>query len=195
MADTDTEVAEVWEDFHALVNMTSPELRDWLVNTPDGVDTYAPEPDLDVHALGLRVLQLLSKRRTDLTSSDVDLMREVADLIHSRLRNPPEADVNDVIAFVRSVSRSWEPNRGRRLTSCARRRAFVPTRRTRCCSAAVTPGFFRSRRGPTRKRRLLPSSWVLTQARTHSSQRVQRSRSMSMSFWPCIKRSRSASAE
>jgi len=95
MADTDTEVAEVWEDFHALVNMTSPELRDWLVNTPDGVDTYAPEPDLDVHALGLRVLQLLSKRRTDLTSSDVDLMSEVADLIHSRLRNPPEADVND----------------------------------------------------------------------------------------------------
>jgi Protein of unknown function (DUF3140) len=95
MADTDAEVAEVWEDFHALVNMSSPELRDWLVNTPDGVDTYAPEPDLDVHALGLQVLQVLSKRRTDLTPSDVDLMREVTDLIRSRLHNPPEADVND----------------------------------------------------------------------------------------------------
>ena len=70
-------------------------MADTDTEVPDGVDTYAPEPDLDVHALGLRVLQLLSKRRTDLTSSDVDLMREVAGLIHSRLRNPPEADVND----------------------------------------------------------------------------------------------------
>jgi hypothetical protein len=95
MARVDFEIAAVWEDFHALVNMSSPELRDWLVNTPDGVDTYAPEPDIDVHALGLRVLQLLDKRRTDLTESDVDLMIEVIDLIRSRLANPPEDDVNN----------------------------------------------------------------------------------------------------
>ena len=95
MAQVDAEVAQVWEDFHALVNMSSPELRDWLVNTPDGVDTYAPEPEVDVHALGLRVLQLLDKRRTDLTESDVDLMIEVIDLIRSRLANPPEDDVNN----------------------------------------------------------------------------------------------------
>ena len=95
MARVDTEVAEVWEDFHALVNMSSPELRDWLVNTPDGVDTYAPEPDIDVHATGLRVLQLLDKRRTDVTESDVDLMIDVIDLIRGRLVNPPEDDVNN----------------------------------------------------------------------------------------------------
>jgi hypothetical protein len=95
MARVDSEVADVWEDFHALVNMSSPELRDWLINTPDGVDTYAPEPDVDVHALGLRVLQVLDKRRTDLTQSDVDLMQEVTDLIRSRLANPPEDDVNN----------------------------------------------------------------------------------------------------
>ncbi len=95
MAAVDPDVAEVWEDFHALVNMTSPELRDWLLNTPDGVDTYAPEPDIDVHALGLQVLQILDKRRTDLTSSDASLMREVTDLIRSRLANPPEADIAD----------------------------------------------------------------------------------------------------
>jgi hypothetical protein len=95
MARVEAEVATVWEEFHALVNMSSPELRDWLVNTPDGVDTYAPEPDIDVHALGLRVLQLLDRRRTDLTESDVDLMVEVVDLIRSRLANPPEEDVNN----------------------------------------------------------------------------------------------------
>ena len=51
MARVDSEVADVWEDFHALVNMSSPELRDWLMNTPDGVDTYAPEPDVNVLAV------------------------------------------------------------------------------------------------------------------------------------------------
>jgi len=95
MVRVDPEVAEVWEDFHALVNIGSPELRDWLLNTPEGVDTYAPEPDIDVHALGLQVLQVLEKRRTDLTQSDIDLMREVTELIRGRLRNAPEADVND----------------------------------------------------------------------------------------------------
>jgi Protein of unknown function (DUF3140) len=93
MAQVDPDVADVWEQFHALVNMSSPELRDWLLNTPDGVDTYAPEPDLDVHALGLQVLQVLEKRRTDLTPSDVGLMREVTDLIRSRLANAPDDDV------------------------------------------------------------------------------------------------------
>jgi hypothetical protein len=92
---TDTEFAQVWEQFHALVNMSSPELRDWLLNTPEGVDTYAPEPDIDIHSLGLRVLQVKEKRRMDLTNADLDMMREVTDLISSRLRGAPEADVND----------------------------------------------------------------------------------------------------
>jgi hypothetical protein len=92
---TDPEFAQVWEQFHAMVNMSSPELRDWLLNTPEGVDTYAPEPDIDIHALGLRVLQVLEKRRTDVTNADLDMMRDVTDLIRSRLSNPPEADVND----------------------------------------------------------------------------------------------------
>ncbi|GIH13815.1 hypothetical protein Raf01_19870 [Rugosimonospora africana] len=91
----DSEFVEVWENFHGLVNMASPELRDWLFNTPDGADTYAPEPDIDIHALGLQVLQIKEKRRTDITSTDLDTMREVSDLIRGRLQNAPETDIND----------------------------------------------------------------------------------------------------
>ena len=91
----DSAFVETWESFHDLVNMTSPELRDWLMNTPDGADTYAPEPDIDIHALGLQVLQLKQKRRTDLSESDLDTMREVIDLIEGRLQNAPEADIQD----------------------------------------------------------------------------------------------------
>ena len=92
---TDPQVGQVWETFHELVNMTSPELRDWLVNTPDGVDTYAPEPDIDIHDLGLRVLQVKEKRRTDLTRSDMELMEQVTELISGMLSQPPEADIAD----------------------------------------------------------------------------------------------------
>ena len=91
----DSAFVETWESFHDLVNMTSPELRDWLMNTPDGADTYAPEPDIDIHALGLQVLQLKQKRRTDLSESDMDTMREVIDLIEGRLQNAPDADIQD----------------------------------------------------------------------------------------------------
>ena len=91
----DPEFVVLWEDFHELVNMSSPELRDWLLNTPEGVDTYAPEPDVDIHELGLRVMQVLEKRRTDVNDADMDLMREVSDLIRTRLVNPPAGDVAD----------------------------------------------------------------------------------------------------
>jgi Protein of unknown function (DUF3140) len=91
----DSVFVETWETFHDLVNMTSPELRDWLLNTPDGVDTYAPEPDIDIHALGLQVLQLKQKRRMDLTGTDLDTMRQVIDLIEGRLQNAPESDIQD----------------------------------------------------------------------------------------------------
>jgi hypothetical protein len=91
----DSAFVETWETFHDLVNMTSPELRDWLLNTPDGADTYAPEPDIDIHALGMQVLQIKQKRRMDLTGTDLDTMRQVITLIETRLQNPPEADIQD----------------------------------------------------------------------------------------------------
>jgi Protein of unknown function (DUF3140) len=91
----DSVFVETWETFHDLVNMTSPELRDWLMNTPDGADTYAPEPDIDIHALGMQVLQIKQKRRVDITESDMGTMQEVIDLIEGRLRNAPESDIQD----------------------------------------------------------------------------------------------------
>jgi uncharacterized protein DUF3140 len=93
MARTDPEVAQLWEQFHAAVNMTSRELRDWLLVTPGGGAAYAPEPGVDVAALGEHVLRILDKRRSDVTDADVEVMRQVTDLITSRLANPPADDV------------------------------------------------------------------------------------------------------
>ena len=86
------EIEQVWDTFHQLVNMSSPELRDWLLTTPDGADAYAPEPGIDIHELGGRVLRLLEKRRVDLTDDDVAVMRLVTEYIVGRLLNVPREE-------------------------------------------------------------------------------------------------------
>jgi hypothetical protein len=94
MTRSNPEVDQVWEQFHRLVNMPSPELRDWLLAVPDGADAYAPEPGIDVYELGMRVLRLLEKRRVDLSPDDVATMRLIAELICGRLTNPPQEDAS-----------------------------------------------------------------------------------------------------
>src|SRR4051794_38289205 len=93
MARTNPELERLWTQFHSLVNMTSRELRDWLLTMPDGADAYAPVPDVDLPALGERVLRIKDKRRTDLTDDDVAVMAQVSDLISGRLSNAPREDV------------------------------------------------------------------------------------------------------
>ena len=72
-----------WNRFHEVVNMSSRELRDWLgVDAEDAADgprdvDAGPPADPDDRVLGRRVLDILGKRRTDLTRDDVDVMGHV----------------------------------------------------------------------------------------------------------------------
>jgi microcystin degradation protein MlrC len=92
LAYTDPETAELWDRFHALVNMPSPDLRAWLGTAPTDPAAYRFDPDLDVVETGRRVLQLLERRRTDLTAADTALMRQVTDVIAAWLADPHEDD-------------------------------------------------------------------------------------------------------
>src|SRR3954471_3749632 len=74
---------ELWDDFHRVVNMTSRELQDWLMVQGAEEQTEA----LPEHAgppLGHRVLEILRKRRVDLTPDDVQVMDKVVDKVMSR---------------------------------------------------------------------------------------------------------------
>jgi hypothetical protein len=96
MTRSNPEIEQTWDIFHRVVNMPSPELRDWLLSTPDGADAYAPEPGIDVHQLGERILRILEKRRGDLTDDDIATMRLVTELVVGRLTNaPPEEATNE----------------------------------------------------------------------------------------------------
>lgn len=84
----------MWQEFHGAVNMSSPQLRDWLLAQTSLNDTYPSEPGMDIVDLGNRVLQILGKRRSDLNGDDVELMREVTELINRRLDQRPADEVD-----------------------------------------------------------------------------------------------------
>ncbi|OLT11272.1 hypothetical protein BJF79_24580 [Actinomadura sp. CNU-125] len=79
-----------WEDFHRLVNMTSDELRTWLLTDASGEDAF-PEPGEGpgVSELGARVVDILRKRKVDLTDGDAEVMQEVVDYVEEHLDHPP----------------------------------------------------------------------------------------------------------
>jgi hypothetical protein len=85
---------ELWEEFHAMVNMTSRELTDWmLTESSDGGLAVAPgSPELEV---GEQVVQILAKRRTDLTPDDVDTMRLVVEQVRTIRGDEPEPEAYD----------------------------------------------------------------------------------------------------
>jgi hypothetical protein len=80
---------ELWEEFHQVVNMTSRELRDWLVVRNSGEVTEAL-PDQAGSETGRAVLAILGKRRTDLTDDDVAVMERVVRRVHDERRDDLE---------------------------------------------------------------------------------------------------------
>jgi hypothetical protein len=73
----------LWDDFHTVVNMTSRELRDWLAVQGAGEEAEQ-EPDRAGSHLGHRVLDILGKRRADVTPDDVAVMEEVVERVTSQ---------------------------------------------------------------------------------------------------------------
>ena len=85
---------ELWEEFHAVVNMTSRELTDLLRTEAAGEDGVAETglPELEV---GESVVAILAKRRTDLTPDDVDTMQLVVDQVRTIRGDEPEPEAYD----------------------------------------------------------------------------------------------------
>lgn len=86
---TSPEVTAVWDRFHQAVNMTSEELRRWLLTDASGEVAFVPDPGLDIPELGRRVVAILRKRKVDLTAEDAADMERVADYVSNRLADRP----------------------------------------------------------------------------------------------------------
>jgi hypothetical protein len=96
MAVSDRVSTELWDEFHTVVNMTSRELQEWL-----SVESAAEEteelPDQAGPPTGRKVLEILGKRRTDLTADDARVMQRVCDVVRSQRNaemDPTAGDAN-----------------------------------------------------------------------------------------------------
>lgn len=85
----------LWEEFHAAVNMSSRELRTWLLTEASEDEVFTPDPDLHVPELGRAALHVLGKRKTDLTPDDLDVMARVVAEVRQRLDQRPPAGTAD----------------------------------------------------------------------------------------------------
>ncbi|PZE30099.1 MULTISPECIES: DUF3140 domain-containing protein [unclassified Curtobacterium] len=107
MAHTDIDDA-LWDDFHAAVNMTSRELREWL-------ETDASQPDSEAFAdqagdeRSRAVLEILGKRRTDLTDDDVTVMETVVAEVQAERGDDREPTAGDAEWRHRLMSIGHDP--------------------------------------------------------------------------------------
>lgn len=88
-ARVDPEVDVIWDDFHALVNVPSEQLRQWLLTRGSGEESFGPDPDLGLPEPGRHILRVLTKRKVDLTRADIEVMGETIDRIQSLIDEKP----------------------------------------------------------------------------------------------------------
>ncbi len=89
------EVDIAWDSFHQVVNMTSEELRAWLLTEASGAGESPASPGLGRPELGRQVVELLRKRKVDLTERDADVMEQVVDFVLTQEAEGPADEESD----------------------------------------------------------------------------------------------------
>jgi hypothetical protein len=102
-------VEEVWDRFHEVVNMTSQELASWLGVAEDlKTDPGPAQPP----PLGVAVVTILRKRKTDLTDADVETMTQVVEVVEDETDGLTSAEIgNDERRRTRLLSVGHDPLR------------------------------------------------------------------------------------
>ena len=99
---------ELWQEFHTVVNMTSRELEDWLRTRSADEDDEAL-PDEAGTPTGRHVVQILGKRRGDLTEDDARVMRRVVERVRAQRRDDLEPTAGDAAWRHKLMSLGHDP--------------------------------------------------------------------------------------
>lgn len=86
------EVDIAWDSFHQVINMTSEELRAWLLAEAPGP---GESPGRGRPELGEQVVELLRKRKAELTERDADVMAQVVDFVLTQEAEGPGGRESD----------------------------------------------------------------------------------------------------
>jgi hypothetical protein len=98
----------LWEGFHTAVNMTSRELREWLATDSAGEGTDALPEHVGTER-SRAVVEVLGKRRTDLTPDDVEVMRSVVEEVQAARGDDREPEAGDAQWRHRLMSIGHDP--------------------------------------------------------------------------------------
>ena len=96
------EVDVAWDSFHQVINMTSEELRAWLLTEASGKNASPAGPGPALPELGRQVVELLRKRKVELTEQDADVMEQVVDFVLTQEAEGP-ADMESDVEWRRSL--------------------------------------------------------------------------------------------
>lgn len=99
---------ELWDAFHRDVNMSSRELREWLA-TDEAGETSEAYPDQAGEDRFRGVLEILTKRRTDLSEADVELIADVLHEIRTLRGTDEETRAGDAAWRHRLMSLGHDP--------------------------------------------------------------------------------------
>ena len=99
---------ELWQEFHTVVKMTSRELEDWL-RTRSADEADEELPDQAGTPTGRHVVQILGKRRGDLTEDDARVMRRVVERVRAQRRDDLEPTAGDAAWRHRLMSLGHDP--------------------------------------------------------------------------------------
>jgi hypothetical protein len=92
----DDAVAEVWDEWKGAVNMTAKEIEDFLdTDESRSVGDKSSGGESTGHKSGRRIVQILGKKKADLTADDAAHMRKVVGYVHRHLAQRPSGDVTD----------------------------------------------------------------------------------------------------
>jgi hypothetical protein len=85
---------DVWTEFHERVNMTASQLRHWLESDESQeVGDFKGGDESTGHQSGRRIVDLLGKKKSDLTDDDLAHMHKVTGYIGRHLAQRPDGDV------------------------------------------------------------------------------------------------------
>jgi DNA topoisomerase VI subunit B len=90
-------VTDTRAEFREAVNMTAEQLEEWLdTEESQSVGQHKDgESEAVGHEMGRHIVELLHRRKDDLTDEDEQRMRKVVGYVHRHLAQRPSGDVRD----------------------------------------------------------------------------------------------------
>lgn len=96
MSENQHQDQSTWDEFQKAVNMTAKELHEWLdTATSKEVGQKDEGGESTGHASGRRIIDILGRKKADLTEDDYDHMRKVNAYVKRHSAQRPSGDVTD----------------------------------------------------------------------------------------------------